>query len=185
MDWRRSAFCTIESAGRDRFASCKRPKGLPKGGDMVRSAVVCASLFLAAAPLPALAEGHYVVRNDTSRALTCGLRRENRSVIDRFVIRSGQEWRQTSASDGMRVLLCDCLQDHAALSDAVGHFLLPGRGCEDGPDRAAPGRSYRIGRSALRPPRSIARPGPCSVPASARRAARRADRGWSRWRSAR
>jgi len=74
---------------------------------MVRSAVVCASLFLAAAPLPALAEGHYVVRNDTSRAFTCGLRRENRSVIDRFVIRSGGEWQQTSAGDGMRVLLCD------------------------------------------------------------------------------
>ena len=28
-------------------------------------------------------------------------------VIDRFVIRSGEEWRQTSAGNGRRVLLCD------------------------------------------------------------------------------
>src|SRR5262245_30328322 len=74
---------------------------------MLRAAIVCASLSLAVAPLPALAEGQYLVRNDTSRAFTCGLRRENRSVIDRFVIRAGGEWRQTSTSNGMRVLLCD------------------------------------------------------------------------------
>ena len=74
---------------------------------MIRLAIASASLVLAVAPLPALAEGHYFVRNDTSRAFTCGLRRENRSVIDRFVIRSGEEWRQTSAGNGRRVLLCD------------------------------------------------------------------------------
>ena len=88
---------------------------------MVRSAVVCASLFLAAAPLPALAEGHYVVRNDTSRAFTCGLRRENRSVIAplRDPIRTGMaaDVRQRWHAGPARATR----QDHAALSDAVGH----------------------------------------------------------------
>ena len=71
--------------------------------------MACLSLSLAAAakPLPALAEGHYFVRNDKSRTFTCGLRRERRKVIDRFVIRSGDEWGQTSAGNGTRVLLCD------------------------------------------------------------------------------
>ena len=72
---------------------------------MLRSAIACVSLLVAAAPLPALAEGHYSVRNDTSRTFTCGLRRERRTVIDRFVIRSGEEWGQTSDGNGTRILL--------------------------------------------------------------------------------
>jgi len=58
-------------------------------------------------PAPTAAESRYVVRNDTSRAFTCGLRREGRSVLDRFVIRSGERWEQVSERDGRRSLLCD------------------------------------------------------------------------------
>jgi hypothetical protein len=68
-------------------------------------AVIVAAV--AAASAPALADGNYSVRNDTGRALTCGLRQERRSAIDRFLLRSGAEWNQTSRRDGPRVLLCD------------------------------------------------------------------------------
>ena len=73
---------------------------------VARGAVLAAALF-AAASAPAFSEGNYSVRNGTSRAFTCGLRHERRSVIDRFVLRSGEEWSQTSARDGQRTLLCD------------------------------------------------------------------------------
>jgi hypothetical protein len=63
--------------------------------------------MLVAVPSTALAEGNYSVRNGTSRAFTCGLRHERRSVIDRFLLRSGGEWRQTGRRDGTRTLLCD------------------------------------------------------------------------------
>ena len=71
-----------------------------------RGAALAAALFAASAA-PALSEGNYSVRNGTSRAFTCGLRHERRSVIDRFVLRSGDEWSQETVRDGPRVLLCD------------------------------------------------------------------------------
>ena len=73
---------------------------------MITTGAVLAAVLLVS-PAPALSEGNYSVRNDTGRALTCGLRQERRSVIDRFVLRSGAEWNQTSRRDGPRVLLCD------------------------------------------------------------------------------
>ena len=74
---------------------------------MIATGAVLAAIMVAASPAPALSEGNYTVRNDTGRALTCGLRQERRSVIDRFVLLSGAEWNQTSRRDGRRVLLCD------------------------------------------------------------------------------
>jgi hypothetical protein len=73
---------------------------------MVRSLVFLA-LVSTAAPAAAWAEGEYAVRNTTARAYTCGLRREDRSIIDRFVLQAGEEWRQTARDEGERVLLCD------------------------------------------------------------------------------
>ncbi len=74
---------------------------------MRRNLLIVAAAVTAAAPLPAIAEGNYSVRNEAGRALTCGLRHERRSVIDRFVLRSGGEWRQTAQRSGPRTLLCD------------------------------------------------------------------------------
>lgn len=65
-----------------------------------------AALLLAAAP-PAVVLPEYTVRNDTPRAFTCGLRRYGRSVIDRFVLRAGAEWRQADATAKPRILYCD------------------------------------------------------------------------------
>ena len=73
---------------------------------MLRNLFIVAAV-VAAAPLPAIAEGNYSVRNDAGRAFSCGLRHERRSVIDRFVLRSGREWTQTAERDGPRTLLCD------------------------------------------------------------------------------
>lgn len=72
-----------------------------------RAAALGFCLCFLAWPPPAFAEVHYTVRNDTPRAFTCGLMRENRSVIDRFVLTSGEEWRQTTPGGGTRKLLCD------------------------------------------------------------------------------
>jgi hypothetical protein len=74
---------------------------------MLRKAMIAALLMAGAWPAALFAEGHYLVRNATSRTFTCGVRRESRSVIDRFVIRAGQEWRQTTPSAGRRSLFCD------------------------------------------------------------------------------
>lgn len=74
---------------------------------MIRTAVAIAVAATAAVPAAAVAEGEYAVRNATPRAYTCGLRREDRSVIDRFVLKAGEEWRQSAHSGGERVLLCD------------------------------------------------------------------------------
>jgi hypothetical protein len=74
---------------------------------MVWKLAAAGAALLGAWQAPVLAEGHYVVRNATSRAFTCGVRREGRSVIDRFVIRAGEEWRQTTRGAGRRSLLCD------------------------------------------------------------------------------
>jgi hypothetical protein len=73
----------------------------------VRAAAFGSCHCVLAWPSPAFAEVHYSVRNDTPRAFTCGLMREDRSVIDRFVIASGEEWRQTTPGGGTRELLCD------------------------------------------------------------------------------
>lgn len=51
--------------------------------------------------------GSYVLRNDTSRAFTCGLRRRHRTIVDRFVIRQGEEWRHRASREGVRMLQCD------------------------------------------------------------------------------
>jgi hypothetical protein len=84
---------------------------------MTRKAILLASLVLAAAPAPVLAAGNYYVRNDTGRVLTCGLRREHGTIIDRFVLRAGAEWSQATEGDGTRVLLCD-------IGDILPHYRL-------------------------------------------------------------
>ena len=74
---------------------------------MARTFILLAAAAAGAVPAVAAADGGYSVRNATARAYTCGLRREDRSVIDRFVLKAGEEWRQGAASGGERELLCD------------------------------------------------------------------------------
>ena len=74
---------------------------------MIARAMMAVAALAAFAPAAAAAEGRYSVRNEVGRTFTCGLKRENRSVIDRFLLRPGDEWRQTSPDDGTRILLCD------------------------------------------------------------------------------
>jgi hypothetical protein len=73
---------------------------------MKRFAILSIALAAAATPAPALAEGSYSIRNETRRPLTCGLRRERGEVLDRLALRAGGEWRQTTARDGPRTLVC-------------------------------------------------------------------------------
>jgi hypothetical protein len=73
---------------------------------MKRKMVLIASLAVAAVPAPALAEANYYVRNETSLGLSCGLRRERSSVLDRFALPAGGEWSQTLAGDGPRIMMC-------------------------------------------------------------------------------
>ena len=74
---------------------------------MIRPVAMIAAMVATGVPAAAGAEGEYVVRNATPRAYTCGLRREDRSVIDRFLLKPGEEWRDSVQSQGERVLLCD------------------------------------------------------------------------------
>ena len=73
---------------------------------MTRKAILIASLAIAAMPAPALAAGDYSVRNETRHGLSCGLRREGRSAMDRFVLPPGGEWRQATEGEGVRTLIC-------------------------------------------------------------------------------
>lgn len=73
---------------------------------MNRKAIAIASLVVAV-PAPALAAGSYHVRNDTGRTLSCGLRRAHGESMDRFVLRAGAGWSQTSEDEGARTLYCD------------------------------------------------------------------------------
>ena len=77
-------------------------------GRGLSAAFALAALMLA--PVPAAAEEAYSVRNLAGRAFSCGLLRERRSVIDRFLLLSGAEWRQVVPRAGERVLLCDSHQ---------------------------------------------------------------------------
>lgn len=74
---------------------------------MFRAAAAIALILAMEWSTSAAAGGLYMVSNATARTFTCGVRREGRSVIDRFVIRSGEEWRQATHGSGRRSLLCD------------------------------------------------------------------------------
>ena len=73
---------------------------------MIRKAMAIASVLLAA-PAPAFAQDNYYVHNGTGRALTCGLRREPRRVIDRFFLRRGTDTVRTATGGRLRTLACD------------------------------------------------------------------------------
>lgn len=70
-------------------------------------AVPLASLLLVALPGVALAEDDYRLRNQTSRTFTCGLQRERKTIIDRFLLRAGEEYRLAADRPGTRTLRCD------------------------------------------------------------------------------
>ena len=76
---------------------------------MTRKALVAAALTLTALPAPARAQdqGNFFVRNDTRDRITCGLRREHGSLMDRFVLAAGEAWRSEQAGSAPRVLICD------------------------------------------------------------------------------
>jgi len=74
---------------------------------MIRKAMAIASVLLAAAPAPAFARDNYYVHNGTGRALTCGLRREPRRVIDRFLLLRDTEAVRTAIGGRLRTLACD------------------------------------------------------------------------------
>src|SRR5829696_8292940 len=97
---------------------------------MVARGAVFAAVLLAVSPAPALAEGNYSVRNGTSRAFSCGLRYERRSVVERFLLRSGTEWRRASQEEGPRVLMCDSYKftQRWQVVPGVSYLLVEGRG---------------------------------------------------------
>jgi hypothetical protein len=67
-----------------------------------------AALLLAGAATPAaaLAGGTYYVRNDTPRALSCGVRLPGSEATVRVALRPGAEWSQTTERDATRTLIC-------------------------------------------------------------------------------
>lgn len=76
---------------------------------MTHKAYWLAPLAAALLPAPALAQGQdvYHVRNDTRMTLDCGLRRERGSLMERFTLRPGSEWRSAAGGSRPRLLLCD------------------------------------------------------------------------------
>ena len=72
---------------------------------MIGVALAILSSLPAAPPMPA--GDSYYVRNDTSRTFTCGLRREPRRIIDRFLLRRGAEFSRVTPGGQGRTLLCD------------------------------------------------------------------------------
>ena len=72
-------------------------------------------MFAAAAALlfalPSAAAGNdqpqYSARNDTSRALTCGVRRAGSSAIDSFTIRAGEMWTGSYSGSKTRLMKCE------------------------------------------------------------------------------
>ena len=76
---------------------------------MTNKALWIAPLAAILLPAPALAQGqgNYHVRNDTRVTLDCGLRRERGSMMERFTLRPGGEWRSAEGGSRPRLLLCD------------------------------------------------------------------------------
>jgi hypothetical protein len=76
---------------------------------MTHKALWLAPLAASLLPAPALAQGqgNYHVRNNTRMTLDCGLRRERGSLMERFTLRPGGEWRSAEGGNRPRLLLCD------------------------------------------------------------------------------
>jgi len=74
---------------------------------MIGTAILEAILVSVATPTPTSDASAYLLRNETPRTFTCGLRRRHRTVVDRFVIRPGDEWRQPTTRTAARLLQCD------------------------------------------------------------------------------
>jgi hypothetical protein len=76
---------------------------------MVRKAILILPLLATAgaAPAQAPAENDYYVRNETSRTFSCGMRREPRRLVHRFLLRRGSDYRHETADGEARTLLCD------------------------------------------------------------------------------
>ena len=81
---------------------------------MTHNAVAIALTLLTAttAPAAAPAQDIYYVRNDTGRSLTCGLRRDPRRRVDRFVLVRGTEAARPARGGRGRSLLCDTQSIH-------------------------------------------------------------------------
>jgi len=68
--------------------------------------IAAVALTGAAAPAPAFAGGTYYIRNDTPRALTCGIRRPRSEVTIPVALRPGAEWTQNTERSDTRTLIC-------------------------------------------------------------------------------
>jgi hypothetical protein len=69
----------------------------------------------------------YSVRNESGRAVTCGIRNKGSSAIDDFIIKAGAVWTKAYSSTKTRLLLCE--------GDASTWQVID------------PGRSYRVVRA--------------------------------------
>jgi hypothetical protein len=71
--------------------------------------VVAAAALPFALPSAAIAndQPQYSARNDTSRPLTCGVRRAGSSAIDSFTIRAGEMWTGSFSGSKTRLLKCE------------------------------------------------------------------------------
>jgi len=76
---------------------------------MIGKAFAILPLFVLAPAAPAqdAAPGAYYVRNDTSRAFSCGFRREPARRIHRFLLRRGTDYAHEAIGGDRRTLLCD------------------------------------------------------------------------------
>lgn len=87
---------------------------------MIRRTIGLAVLMLGLAATPALAGGHYFVRNETGRHLTCGVRHAHGRALHRFVLPAGGEWSAEGDDNGTWTLRCD------TLLPTYHYFMRPG-----------------------------------------------------------
>jgi hypothetical protein len=70
-------------------------------------AAVAALLLLMPGTSFAQDQNQYSVRNESGRAVTCGIRNKGSSAIDDFIIKAGAVWTKAYASTKTRLLLCE------------------------------------------------------------------------------
>jgi hypothetical protein len=97
---------------------------------MKRKAILAAMLAAIVTPAPSIAQtqGNYFVRNDTRAILSCGLRRAHGTMMDRFLIDPGAEWRSDRRGNAPRTLICEVGQilPHFRLRPGVRYVVADG-----------------------------------------------------------
>lgn len=73
------------------------------------SLICAAAALLVTLPCAASAQDgtRYFARNDSTRALTCGVRRAGSSAIDSFTIRAGETWSGSYSGAKARLIKCE------------------------------------------------------------------------------